>query len=160
VVSLNDQHYANDLKATPDGGVIFCGQATDLSGDPNDVLNPPQQGWICKLDACGCLVPSCDPNCIVGVEEKATEEFHAFKVGPNPANDLLNIYLPPNSISENKQAQFVFYDMQGKVIKTFQPHRDDVTYIVDVADLPVGNYLLQLEIENKALESLRVEIVR
>ncbi|MEN9346534.1 MAG: hypothetical protein RLZZ77_45, partial [Bacteroidota bacterium] len=74
---------ANDLKATPDGGYIMAGEARAnclewpcLAGS-----DFTQQGWLLKVDGCGCLVPGCDEQCVVGVNEQEGEKPSYFKFG-------------------------------------------------------------------------------
>ncbi|MFN0031426.1 MAG: hypothetical protein ACKVOR_04635, partial [Flavobacteriales bacterium] len=127
VESQSDTHDVIDLKATPDGGVVFCGDASDAWSQNPDLELPAQQGWIVKLDACGCLVPGCDINCVVGLEELGVEPLGFFKVGPNPARDYINIYLrltptlsggegaayPTTSTFDIQNSTFVIHDMNG-----------------------------------------------
>ncbi len=123
IESQNNIQNANDLKATPDGGVVFCGHASDAwSQNPNLEL-PVQQGWIVKLDACGCLVPGCDQNCTVSVAENETVANQSlFIVGPNPAQDILNIYLKEISGVQYEDIVFEIFDLSGKLVKSFSPY--------------------------------------
>lgn len=144
---------AHDMKATPDGGYIMAGEASAACTDYPDCDNFTQQGWLLKVDACGCLVPGCDPNCIVSVEEeKVEDEKKYFHFGPNPVEDLLNLYIPtlPFSI---KELTFSLIDMNGRKIKDFQFQYDNTTYMIDTHSLTAGNYILSLTKDGKVLQS-------
>jgi hypothetical protein len=149
---------AKDLKATPDGGYIMAGESSAsclewpcLAGDPFT-----QQGWLLKVDACGCLVPGCDPNCIVSVEEKqVANENKYFRFGPNPVGDLLNLYIPPLPFSI-KELTFSLVDMNSRKIKDFQFQYDNTTYMMDAQSLAAGNYILSITKDGQVLQSERL----
>ncbi len=160
VESQNDIHSAIDLKATPDGGVVFCGHASDAwSQNPNLEL-PVQQGWIVKLDACGCLVPGCDENCDVSVAENdKVANQSLFLVGPNPAQDFLNIYLKEISGIQYEDIVFEIFDLSGKLVKSFSPYRGDTTYLLDTNDINAGEYLLLLKKGNELLQCQKIVVM-
>ncbi len=139
VISKSDDHKMYDLKATSDGGYIFCGQATDNDTSNPDIELPSQQAWVVKVDQYGCLVPGCH----VGVEEFAKREG-LFKIGPNPVSqgDLLNIYV--TDIQSLSQASIEVHDMQGKLVTSIQDLASSVTYILPIDDIPVGTYVVSL----------------
>lgn len=148
---------ANDLKATPDGGYIMAGEATAgcldwpcLSGDPFT-----QQGWLLKVDGCGCLVPGCDETCVVGVSENASGEVPTeyFKMGPNPVSDVLHVYLLPIPTLQHENISLQVHDMQGVLIKTLNFKSDNTTYIIDASSLPAGQYVLSLLHEGNVLQT-------
>ncbi|MFM9985642.1 MAG: T9SS type A sorting domain-containing protein [Flavobacteriales bacterium] len=161
VESQNDIHAAIDLKATPDGGVVFCGHASDAwSQNPNLEL-PVQQGWIVKLDACGCLVPGCDENCTVSVaENNEVDNQSLFLVGPNPAQDFLNIYLKEISGIQHYDIVFEIFDLSGRLVKSFSPYKGDTTYLLDTNDINAGEYLLLLKKGNELLQSQKIVVMK
>lgn len=144
---------AHDMKATPDGGFIMAGEASAACIDYPTCDDFTQQGWLLKVDACGCLVPGCDPNCLVSVEE--TEEQIYFRFGPNPVGDLLNLYIPtlPFSI---KELTFSLIDMNGRKIKDFQFQYDNTTYMIDAQSLAAGNYILSLTKDGQVLQREKI----
>lgn len=150
IESTNDKHRVYDLKATSDGGYIFCGDAIDENLDVNGTVI--QKGWLVKVDACGCLVPGCDENCIVGVEETEERERNYFKAGPNPATQYLNIYLS-NNAPTNSQYTFQLHTTTGILVKEFAVRNGNTTYIVDVEKYKSGNYVLSLSDGLKILQS-------
>ena len=152
VVSPFDKHRVYDCKATPDGGLIFCGEATDsYTGNDWPYENPIQRAWVCKLDECGCLVPGCDPSCtyttIDELEEKGNK---TFIVGPNPlrTGESLNIYLFENP----KNASFKLFDLNGREIDQFIPENGNTTYIWNPKIASPGMYVLVYEDEGRREE--------
>ncbi len=160
-LSLDSAYYnvytfPHDLKATTDGGYIVAGEATTTCSNFPSCDEFIQQGWLLKVDACGCLVPGCDPNCIVSVEEKEEEnEKEYFRFGPNPVGDLLNLYIPPLPFSI-KELTFSLVDMNGRKIKDFQFQYDNTTYMIDAQSLAAGNYILSLTKDGQVLQSERM----
>jgi Secretion system C-terminal sorting domain len=129
-----DEHKIYDLKETPDGGFILCGEARDWSG--TDSI--PQQAWLLKLDEYGCLVP----GCYTATEEPAGgEPAISLAIYPNPASDYLNFYLRTSHPA--REASFRIVNAEGRLMKTFQIDRPDATYIVPVWDWAAGVYILQ-----------------
>jgi hypothetical protein len=155
--TYRDNHTLNDMKATPDGGVIFCGEANDTY----HFYDPPyQQGWVVKLDACGCLVPGCDETCAVGVENEIITQTPIIKLGPNPANDLLNVFVGKLTNFDPNQSHITIFDKNGKEIKSIPIKYDDTTYMVDVSSYPTGQYILQLQSNRHTHSSSKFEVVR
>ena len=156
---------AHDMKATPDGGYIMAGEATASCLEWPECDEFTQQGWLLKVDGCGCLVPGCDEGCTVGIDEQdaaghADEGQHLFMVGPNPAKDMLNVYL--NKISNIQLSSFNIqvHDMQGNFVKSFTLKHDDTTYMIDTAGLAGGEYVLSLMSENVMLQCERIVVVK
>ncbi len=160
VESQFDLHQAIDLKATPDGGVVFCGHASDAWSQNPNLEFPVQQGWIVKLDACGCLVPGCDENCVVGVEEVESAELKYFKYGPNPSRDFIHVYLRDIQSLSLVQSEIQLHDLQGRLIKSFKPQRVDTTYLLDTEGVSTGDYILSLVSGGKVMQSERVIVER
>ncbi len=123
-----------DLKETPDGGFILCGEARDIG----DGATFPQQAWLLKLDGYGCLVPGCHLLDSTGERESPAIELAIY---PNPASDYLNFQVRASSIS--KQSAIYIINMEGQVLQTFDNVKKDVTYIVSAWDWPSGIYVLQ-----------------
>lgn len=144
---------AHDMKATPDGGFIMAGEASASCTNYPTCDEFTQQGWLLKVDGCGCLVPGCDPDCIVGVEEiVAEDEIKYFRFGPNPVSDMLNLYIPSLSIPMN-ELNFSLYDNLGRKVNDFQFKYDDTTYMIDASNLASGEYILLLSQNGKTLQS-------
>lgn len=146
-------NWCHDMKATPDGGVIMAGEASASCANYPICDEFTQQGWLLKVDACGCLVPGCDPNCVVSVEEtQAEDEKNYFRFGPNPVRDVLNIFVPtlPAPMHE---FTFSIFDAQGRRINDFQLQHDNTTYIIDTQSLASANYFLTLTHNGQIVQS-------
>ncbi len=161
----SDYHRIYDMKATSDGGYIMVGEATDQTGanaNWQPVL-PRQQGWILKVDACGCLVPGCDSERMAmscGCEVPFFPEVpHYFLTGPNPATHSLNIYY--GDVQDvSTAAEFRVHDMNGKLVYAFKPTTTSTTYIVDVSEWARGQYVLSLIDGSRVMQSEKVIVVR
>jgi len=144
-----------DLQATPDGGVVFCGESRDCD-EPN---GPNQQAWLVKLDEHGCLVPGCH----VGVEESENENRVRILVGPNPVvGEEVFVFVGVNSPSTGSGAgaqgvtSLRVYDMQGREMKRL-PLRGEGTYAVSCSGWASGVYLFSLVDEGgRVLQTLKV----
>ncbi len=149
----NDRHVLRDLKATSDGGFIFCGEANATDEDNPEVTGPYQQGWLVKVDEHGCLVEDCHLS--DNVSEIDVENKEYFKASPIPASDFLNIYqiqsLPPSAVYE-------LYDLQGRLVKTIPAVEKNTTLMLDISDLNSGNYVLSLGQDNQLLQNKKVTI--
>ncbi len=148
----DDIHKLNDLKATSDGGYVFCGESNIINNDTLDLPGPQQQGWIVKVDEYGCLVEGCEIyDYVEEIGDIHTEEY--IKIGPIPAQDVLNIYqikkLPPDAFIE-------IIDMNGKQVKSFHIETQGTTLMVDISFLPAGQYLINLIDRGLVLQSERV----
>lgn len=160
VVSQDDDHEIEDLKATPDGGVIFCGEATDGDTDNPDIEFSIQQGWVVKVDACGCLVPRCDEECMVAIDDRETEQPVYFKVGPIPATQYLNVYLPLSTVQVLTKPKFALYDMNGCKITEFEASQGNCTYMLVAENYASGTYVLTLLSSDVLVQSKQVIIGR
>ena len=151
---LNNQ--VHDFKSTPDGGYIMAGESTSLCLNWPSCSEDSQQGWLLKVDGCGCLVPGCDQNCVVtnlGNEQEVRVNYFLF--GPNPVDELLNVYVPTLPIPI-KDLTFRLFDMQGKLLREFQFESDNTTYMIDVNSLASGNYILSAFYKGEVVESEKV----
>ena len=76
---------------------------------------------------------------------------------PNPAADVLNIYFYDPNFCGNAIIQI--FDMQGKLMREWPVHTNDITFMYDVSVLPAGAYVLKV-VEGgveKATEKFLVE---
>lgn len=74
-----------------------------------------------------------------------------FKLYPNPTTDYLHLEFDQNV---NSDLKVVVLDMTGKVLKAdFEVNYDDKIIKTDVADLPKGNYVIQLTYKDHILSS-------
>jgi hypothetical protein len=134
-----DNHTLRDMKATPDGGVIFCGEVKDFYMQQFEDFQ--QRGWVVKLDECGCLVPGCDTTCTdIGVREQSG--VLPLLLSPNPASDILNVHVGGYSLSKDAALQII--DLSGRIVSTHRIPANNTTYMMRVDELPAGNYVVRL----------------
>ncbi len=148
-----DDHELYDLRATSDGGYIFCGESEDRWPAQQLTEPPYQQGWLVKVDEHGCLVEDCHLSDTVSEIEVENKEY--FKVGPIPASEYLNIY---QAQQVSPLAVYELYDLQGKLVKSIPVVDVKTTLMVDITDLPSGNYVLSLREGDKLIQSKKVTI--
>ncbi len=129
-------HDIYDLKTTPDGGIIICGEARDWSGQDSI----PQQAWLMKLDSFGCLVPGCQ---LVDATEES-KEMGSLLLYPNPARDYLNFFYRPAPGQSSREVSFRIFDTSGHELHRFEAQAGEATYIVPLWHWPPGVYFLQL----------------
>ncbi len=148
-----DDHELYDLRATSDGGYIFCGESEDR-WPAQELTEPPyQQGWLVKVDEHGCLVEDCHLSDTVSEIEVENKEY--FKASPIPASEYLNIY---QARQVSPLAVYELYDLQGKLVKSIPVVDVKTTLMVDITDLPSGNYVLSLREGDKLIQSKKVTI--
>jgi hypothetical protein len=122
-----------DLIATADGGFAICGRYAPV--DYFQLLAEGVKSLIIKTDACGCVVPGCDPNCIsIGIEQIANK--YQFKVYPNPATNKLSI--ESNFVVDS----YIIYDLLGAKHLEGKYNSN-----IDISTLAKGMYLIQMENE-------------
>jgi hypothetical protein len=147
-----DSNRAYDLKATPDGGVVFCGESTDLDSSSPTYESPGQRGWIVKLDECGCLVPGCNELCIT----EGVDDMHLpkFLLGPNPTAANLHVFIPSMPTPGHREIRI--YNLMGELVTSFATPQGDTTYIVDMASSADGHYIVSLFEDNRLVYSEKV----
>lgn len=134
-------HIIYDMKETPDGGFIICGEARDLGIG----AEYPQQAWLLKLDGYGCLIPGC--HLLDGSDEEKKEAIH-FSIYPNPAVDYLNFQILGNPSLINGQVNIS--DVTGRILQSFLLNGyQGETFILPVLNYPTGIYNLQYLVDGK-----------
>src|SRR5690606_38457432 len=78
---------------TSDGGLVLTGRYANTLDPFYDVKT-----FVMKVDACGCLVPDCDPNCIASTTG-TQNTVHSFVLYPNPAKEQLLVQSSENFVS-------------------------------------------------------------
>ena len=149
--TLNEEHTLNDLKATSDGGYIFCGESRDLDSGQPFSEGPPQQGWLVKVDEYGCLVEDCQLSDGINVIEQE-DNLEYFKAGPIPAADFLNVY---QRITAHL-ATYQLINSQGKVVEEFPALSKGSTMMLDVSKYSTGSYQLVLREGEEVLQIQKI----
>jgi len=133
-----------DVKPTSDGGMV-------LTGETNSDDYAYAQLWLLKLDSMGCLVPGCGS---VGVEEYTDALQPLLRVSPNPASEVVSVFLElPHGAEVQGQVQAQLLDASGGLVaqQTVQHVTssaagtlNQLRTTVDVSALPAGLYYLHL----------------
>ncbi|MBN8684741.1 MAG: T9SS type A sorting domain-containing protein [Chitinophagales bacterium] len=135
---------------TSDGGFIATGTVTNYM---TGVLE--SHNWLLKLDSLGCLEPGCvKNNFIINSETPVFLKGKNIRIFPVPANQLINILLPPDVDLSNLSA--VLVSNAGNVVLQKPVH----TYTMQVAlsELPSGTYFLLLRRGNEIILSKHLMI--
>ena len=165
----NDQHKMVDMKATLDGGIIFCGESRDATPTAKadyEIEYPRQQGWLVKLDECGCLVPGCDSLCsYVGCHPPNPTDTTFFTIfgshfiiGPNPATQFINIYVGLLESLNLESLHFTLHDAQGKLAYEFSPTQIETTYMLSTEKFASGLYVLSLSDGERVLQQQKIVV--
>ena len=141
---INTRPVPYDLKNTPDGGYIICGET-----DPQNIGGAIDGAWLMKVDSFGCLIPGCH---IVHTEELHEDVPH-FAIHPNPTSDFLNFQL--RGVIPKKGAQFRIINLQGHILKNMDVGYPGDTLIVPVSQWPAGIYLLQCVVDDNVVATGR-----
>lgn len=70
------------------------------------------------------------------------------KLFPNPANQIINVSLQGFDLSANDRVSFNIYGTDGKLIQQGHWNIDQLNYSIDVSDLSVGMYFIELSNSN------------
>ena len=137
--------FFRDIIPTSDGGYIACGMAYS-----SQELGLTQDGWVVKMDEFGCVVPGCHLSIL------ESSELADFMVYPNPASDVVNVYIQASSIS--LKGELVLSDLSGKVVMRTPTIGGDINLGIDVSEYESGMYLLQFISEDAVLKTERVMV--
>ena len=123
-----------DMIATSDGGYAISGRYA-----PYDIIQMNIEGiktLIIKTDACGCVVPGCDPNCnATGIEQIIN--YNQITLHPNPSNTIVTI----SGVDE--PIKISLYSLEGKLLKEIYH-----SSTMDVSDILPGMYIVRVTDKN------------
>jgi hypothetical protein len=156
--SVHDRHKVVDLKATSDGGYIFCGESTDLDSQNPNQIDPIQQGWVVKVDGCGCLVPGCDSSCTTKVDEESTfiDSEQQFVVGPVPADWFINVHVLNDNYLVSRRIEI--HNIFGQKVLSYPTPAGQATYMIDTQSLSSGIYIVSMTEHGRVVQSEKVEV--
>ncbi len=134
-----------DIKHTPDGGYILCGEA--------DSLQMPQHIWVLKVDSFGCVVPGCQN---VGMKELVmkNEELGMY---PNPASEVVTLKLP-GFVAQDAQEVRLFSSTGQEVLRELLTPGND-TPTISIRHLPPGAYFVRVITAKMSVVSSKVLII-
>lgn len=138
IESYENIHDIFDVKASPDGGIVFCGQSINYS--ENSDPGPLQQGWLVKTDEYGCVIPGCQ---MVGVSETEVLNDAGISFGPNPLakGEPLRVY---SNYQFSPDAELGLWTMNGERIAAIHPGYAGLTTLWSIPQISSGVYLLKL----------------
>ncbi len=156
--SIHDDHEVIDLSVTSDGGYIFCGETTDYDNQNPDIIHPRQQGWVVKVDGCGCLVPDCDPNCTTKEEEEGVfiDSDQQFVVGPVPADWFINVHVLNDEYLDSRRIEI--HNLLGQQVLSYATPTGQATYMIDTQSLSSGIYIVSMTEHGRVVQSEKVEV--
>jgi hypothetical protein len=79
---------------------------------------------------------------------------HEMLIYPNPSSQYF--YVDITAVNLAGQCHFEIIDLQGKVVKQFAHKLADISYMLDLKELPAGLYLLQLIANGVVLRSEKI----
>jgi hypothetical protein len=135
------------IEIPENGGYVACGERNGV--------DTGQNAWVIKVDDMGCLVAGCDT--LTSVSEITRIEDFTFSVGPNPATDYLNVFIPelPAEFRSNSLA-LKLVNLEGKTVFSQALNTLDVTFIMDVTEYSRGVYYLSLVSEGVELNTQKI----
>jgi hypothetical protein len=138
------------ILGTPTGSSAVVTGYVYLLKDNNCV----DQGWIPATRENARLTYSligCDPTI-------ATTEVwpDAFRIYPNPANDVLNIDFAGSLIPSD--ARLLVMDISGRTLKTVKLASQGELQTIQIGDLPQGVFICQIQMEGKMFSTKFVKM--
>ena len=128
-----------DMKQTPDGGFVIAGELDD---DYHYYHNTTQQGWLLKVDSCGCASltdPQCHPDTTTNVRNVVNVEN--VKVWPNPAHNIISVGY---KITNTTDAVLQVSDVTGREITTVPLPANTTKTTIDCHAWSAGVYIYKV----------------
>ena len=134
------ENIINDIKPTPDGGYICCGEFSDgLNGIPQSL-------WVLKLDSTGWYYG-------MGIEgEKGKGKSKKLKVFPNPSIDFITVDL--SDFAQYKNLSLHITNAELKELEVVSVERNAKSKRINLSNYPSGVYFIRLQ---SGLEIIGVE---
>ncbi len=139
-MSKDAENIINDIKPTPDGGYICCGEFSDgLNGIPQSL-------WVLKLDSTGWYYG------MGFASEKATGKSKKLKVFPNPSIDFITVDL--SDFIQYKNLSLHLTNAELKELEVVSVERNAKSKRINLSNYPSGVYFIRLQ---TGIEILGVE---
>lgn len=124
------------VQVLTDGSILLAG----FSGGPDPYWKQgTQDGWMVRLDKNGCLQTNdCPP---VNLKELPSHKDVAIHIYPNPASEFIVIKNQEPFLADVKVNIF---NISGRLIKETWISKGNNTLQVDIADFPMGQYVVKL----------------
>lgn len=89
------------------------------------------------------------------IDEISETSFSEFHPNPTPSTTILNYNLP-----SNKQAEVLFFDMMGNLVKKHQLMGQDAQLKISVSDLKAGLYFANIMVDGQLQEIKRLVVTK
>ena len=140
---INARPNPYDLKNTPDGGYIICGET-----DPSNIGDIKDSSWLMKVDEHGCLIPGCH---LVSTDDLSGQPIK-LAIYPNPVSSFLNFQLR-GDLPALKGGQFRIIDVTGKIMRKMEGIHPGDTHILPISEWSPGAYFLQYFLDGQVIVS-------
>ena len=141
-MSKDAENIINDIKPTPDGGFICCGEFSDgLNGIPQSL-------WVLKLDSTGWYY-----GMGFGTSTPLSP-LRKFKVFPNPTSDFITVDI--SDFTPYKNLSLHLTNTELKELEVIPVERNAKSKRIDLQNYPTGVYFIRLQ---SGVEILGVEKV-
>jgi len=142
----------------------MVGDAVDEWLSNPDLELPIQQLWIVKTDACGCLIPGCDPDCVhapcpTDAPEQplpTPQQADPFLVGPNPFSDQLFVHLTGYGLNPAAAHTIEVRDIRGALVGQNALGETEATYILRTEAWAEGLYVIALFEDGRKVAAKKV----
>ncbi|MBW7913896.1 MAG: T9SS type A sorting domain-containing protein, partial [Taibaiella sp.] len=138
IANADGYEYEVSNNATPSLGTFTTDSTKHIGGLAPNTLYFVHLRTICGIDTTSWLTKQFTTT---SVHDVAIGTF--FKVSPNPAEELLTVYI--GNTNKHRGATLTFTDMTGHVIKV-EPIDRPVS-VLDISMLPKGIYIMQFRVE-------------
>lgn len=154
VESIYDRHLPDDLRPTPDGGFVFCGEVRDGDTNNPNFEFPGQRAWVVKVDQFGCLEPGCQ---FTDVHEISIGLENSMSIAPNPVENYCSISISlPEGIPVPQNTRLEIYDLQGKRVLELPLTDLGAGIEINTRELPSGVYIVHWLGDDTWLDSVRM----
>ncbi len=130
----------NNIKATPDGGFVMCGEASAP-------FVHFQHFWVLKVDSFGCDTPGCH---LVSIPE-TQPAISKLKAYPVPAKESVTVKLPVL----HEAARLELFTSEGKKLESFIINDSKNEYILNTDNYPFGVYVLILSQNGQVIGTVK-----
>ncbi|MEO1261730.1 MAG: T9SS type A sorting domain-containing protein [Bacteroidota bacterium] len=142
---INARPNPYDLKNTPDGGYVICGET-----DPSNIGDIKDGSWLMKVDEHGCLIPGCQ---LVSTDDLPGQPVK-LAIYPNPVSRFLNFQLR-GEVPQLKGGRFRIIDASGRALREVEDAYPGDTHILSISEWPSGTYFLQYILDGQIITSER-----
>lgn len=137
-------NYLYDFVELSNGDIVACGERID------QFANYPQQGWLIRLDANGCLY---NDSCGVLLEIEEPPAYAKIYCFPNPFNDNITISF---SETASSPAEIQVSDMAGRILTKVSIPPYQTTFNIETEKFAKGIYVAALSKEGKIISIVKI----